>query len=371
MRNIKQIKNLKGKKVLVRVDFNVPISAGKIEDDFRIVKALSTIKFLQKKGAKVILITHLGKGGESLSRVAENLNKYVKIKFIPQVIGPEVSKAVAGMKQGEVILLENLRNDKGEQDGSKIFALELSKLADIYINEAFSVSHREDASIVILPRLLPAYAGFQLEEEVKNLSHVFNKTKHPFLFILGGAKFSTKMPLIKKYFKLADHVFIGGALLNDFLKARGYEVGQSVISEENFNASIFLKNKKLILPTDVLVRKGNKLINKKISEVTSDEYILDIGSQSTEDLILMIQKSKLILWNGPLGKSKDGGDEATKKLLKVVGNSKAESIIGGGDTVALISEMKMEKKFSFVSTGGGATLDFLANGTLPGIKALG
>jgi 3-phosphoglycerate kinase len=371
MRNIKQIKNLKGKKVLVRVDFNLPISDGKIEDDFRIVKALPTIKFLQKKGAKVILITHLGKGGESLSKVSENLNKYIKAKFIPQITGSEVSKAVAEMKPGDVIMLENLRNDKGEQESSRIFALELSQLADVYVNEAFSVSHRADASIVILPKLLPAYAGFQLEEEVKNLSHVLNKTRHPFLFILGGAKFETKVPLIKKYLKLADDVFIGGAILADFLKAKGYEIGTSITSKGNYGISTFLKNKKLILPDEVLVRSGGGIVARKINEIKKDEYILDVGASTAEKLAPLIKKAKLILWNGPLGKSKDGGDESTKQILKLVASSKAETIIGGGDTVVLVSDMKMEKKFSFVSTGGGATLDFLANGTLPGIKALG
>jgi phosphoglycerate kinase len=238
------------------------------------------------------------------------------------------------------------------------------------VNEAFSVSHRKDASIVLLSKLLPAYAGIQLEEEVKNLSKAIKNPKHPFLFILGGAKFSTKMPLIKKYLKLADYVFIGGALLNDFLKAEGYEVGKSLVDDENFGIEKILKNKKLILPIDVVVRDGKILKNVKISEVKKDEVILDVGSESIKMLEPLIKKSKLILWNGPLGKYEAGGGGATKKVLKLVASSKAESIIGGGDTVALISEMKMENKFSFVSTGGGATLDFLANGTLPGIKAL-
>lgn len=370
MRNISQIKNIKGKIVLLRVDFNVPVKNGEVKDNFRILKALPTIKFLQKNGAKIILISHLGKGGESLLPIAKVLNKFIKTKFVDEVIGPKVEKAAREMKNGEVILLENLRNNKGEQESSKIFAQNLAKNAYIYINDAFSVSHRGDASIVLLPKLLPHYAGFQLEDEVKNLSHALDKVKHPFLFILGGAKFSTKMPLIKKYLKLADYVFVGGALSNDFLKAKGYEVGQSLVDETNYGISKFLKNKKLILPSDVLVRRGNVLINRKIDEIKKDEIVLDIGEESTENLMKMIKKSKLILLNGPLGKYEDGGDKATKKILKAISLSKAESIIGGGDTVSLISKMKMEKKFSFVSTGGGATLGFLVNGTLPGIKAL-
>ncbi len=190
------------------------------------------------------------------------------------------------------------------------------------------------------------------------------------MFILGGAKFSTKMPLIKKYLKLADNVFIGGALADDFLEAEGDEVGKSLVDETNYGISKILKNTKLILPVDVVVKDGSKLINKKVNEVAKNEIILDIGKETIKDLASVIEKAKLILWNGPLGKYEDGGAKATLKILKLVAASKAESIIGGGDTVDLVSKMKMEKDFSFVSTGGGATLDFLANGTLPGIKAL-
>jgi len=369
VKSIKEIKNIKGKIVLVRVDFNVPIKDGKVEDDFRIKKALPTIKFLQKMGAKIVLITHLGKGGESLLPVSVALNNFIKTKFIPDILGKDACDAIFNMKNKEVILLENLRNNMGEQSKDKNFAKNLSKLGDFYVNEAFSVSHREDASIVLLPKLMPAYAGFQLTEEVKNLSLVFKKPKKPFLFILGGAKFSTKMPLIQKYLKLADNVVIGGALANDFIKAKGYEVGQSLTSDSKGIEKI-LKNKKLILPIDVVVVSSRKLINKKISEIKKDEMILDLGVESVKNIESHIEKSKLILWNGPLGKYENGGDVATKNILKFIGKLKATSIIGGGDIVAVVSESKMENKFTFVSTGGGATLDFLANGTLPGIKAL-
>jgi len=371
MQSIKNLKNIKGKKVLVRVDFNVPIKDGRVEDDFRIQKAVPTIKFLQKKGAKIVLISHLGKGGESLSPVAKSLSKFVKNKFVDDIWGEKAQKAIFEMKNGEVVLLQNLRNDDGEKNCDKTFAKKLATLADIYVNDAFSVSHRADASIVLLPKLLPCYAGFQLEEEVKNLSKVFKKPKHPFLFILGGAKFSTKMPLIKKYLKIADQIFIGGALLNDFLKAKGYEVGQSLVDDTKGIESI-LKNKKLIIPEYVVVKNiSGELVQKNVRDVLKNDVVLDVGDRSIETLAIIVQKSKLILWNGPLGKYEAGGGRASKKLLKMVGASKAESIIGGGDIVSIVSEMKIEKKLSFVSTGGGATLDFLANGTLPGIKALG
>lgn len=339
MRNLKQIKNLKGKTVLLRVDFNVPIRNGKVEDDFRIRASLPSINFLLKGGAKVILITHLGEDGTAS-------------------IVPVIKKffTVSKIAKNRVTFLGNIRKFPGEKKNDQIFAKKLAAMGNIYVNDAFSVSHREHASIVSLPKYLPSFAGFQLEEEVKNLSHAFNKIKHPFLFILGGIKFSTKMPLVKKYLKLADYVFIGGALANDFLKAEGYEIGKSLVSKNNYEIEKLLKNKKLILPVDFVEKDG---------------AILDIGKKSVKNLTSIIKKSKLILWNGPLGKYEDRGAGATKKILKLVATSKAESIIGGGDTVTIISKMKMEKKFSFVSTGGGATLDFLANGTLPGIKALG
>ncbi len=370
MKFIRNANNLKGKKVLVRVDFNLPLQDGRVTDSFRIEKALPTIKFLQNKGARVILITHLGKGGDTLAPVSKTLNKFLAHTFVPEVVGPRVTELVSKMKNGQVLLLENLRNETGEQGGDKVFAMSLAKLADIYVNEAFPVSHREDASIVMVPKLLPAYMGFQFQEEIDNLSHAFKKPKHPFLFILGGSKFSTKMPLIEKYLKIADYVFIGGALANDFLKAKGYEVGQSLVSDESYGIQKLLKNKKLILPDYVAVKRGSKSMDKNANEVTKDEVIIDIGIDCRDTLGPIIKKAKIILWNGPLGKYEDGGAISTKDILHLVAKSKAESIIGGGDTVALISKMKMEKKFSFVSTGGGATLDFLATGTLPGIEAL-
>ena len=353
MRSLKQIKNLKGKTVLLRVDFNVPIKNDKVLDDFRIRAALPTIDFLLKQGTRIIILTHLGKDGSA------SLSPVMKRFF-----------SISKINKKTVTFFENLRKFPGEMSNNLDFAKRLSKMGDVYVNDAFSVSHREHASIVSLPKYLPCFAGFQLEKEVKNLSHAFKNPKHPFLFILGGAKFSTKMPLIQKYLKLADSVFVGGALADDFLKAEGFEVGKSLVDETNYGISVLLKNKKLILPEDVVIKSGSKSINKKVTEIKKNEAIIDIGTESIKKLAALIKKSKLILWNGPLGKYENGGAKATEEILKTVANSKAESIIGGGDTVALISKMKMENKFSFVSTGGGATLDFLANGTLPGIKAL-
>lgn len=362
MKSIRNLKNIKGKTALVRVDFNVPIKGGRVEDDFRIRKTLPTIKFLQKKGAKVILISHLGKNGkESMKPVAICLRKYIK---------------------KNITLLENIRKYPGEEKNDLKLAKKLSKFGDFYVNDAFSVCHRKHASVVGLPKYLPSYAGFQLEEEIKNLSKVFKKPKHPFLFILGGAKFSTKMPLIKKYIKIADYLFIGGALLNDFLKAKGYEIGKSLVDDTKGIEKI-LKNRKLVLPIDVVVKNTTNsamaefVALRKVNEVKKDEVIIDVGPSAEKILFPIIKKSKLILWNGPLGKYENGGDKATKKILKLVLKSKSQVVIGGGDLVSCIPKSILEPKTKnqkpnlFVSTGGGATLDFLANGTLPGIKALG
>jgi len=379
MRSIKTIKNLRGKTALVRVDFNVPIKNGKILDDFRIKKALPTIKFLQKKGAKIVLISHLGEDGKQSLKLVAN--------YIKKIIGKNV------------VLLENIRRYAGEMKNDLNFAKKLAKLGDFYVNDAFSVCHRAHASIIGLPKYLPSYAGFQLEEEIENLSKVVKNKKHPFLFILGGAKFSTKMPLIKKYLKLADYVFIGGALLNDFLKAKGYEVGKSLVDNTKGIKNI-LKSKKLILPIDVVVKNATNsamaesVASRKVNEVKKNEIILDVGRESIKMIEPYIKKSKLILWNGPLGKYENGGDKATKKILKLVLKSKSQVVIGGGDIVTVLSKLESRltdgqarnparnashndaggyklKPNVFVSTGGGATLDFLAHGTLPGIKMLG
>ncbi len=353
MQSIKKLKNLKNKKVIVRADFNVPILDGRVVDNFRIKKGIPTIKYLVDKGAKVLVITHLGKdGNSSLDPVISEFFKLSKIK------------------KDRVVFAPNVRAFLGEEKNETDLAKDLASLGDYYVNDAFSVSHRAHTSVVGIPKYLPSYMGLQLEEEIKHLSLVLNNKKHPFLFILGGAKFSTKMPLIKKYLKDADFVVISGALLNNFLKAKGYEVGKSLIDSEDYGVAKLLKDKKIILATDVIVSRGKELVNVKVEEVKKDDVIIDIGRESIKTLESYIDKSKIILWNGPLGLYERGGDKASKSILKSIAKSKAISIIGGGDTAALVNSLKMEDKFTFVSTGGGATLDFLVKGTLPGIKVL-
>ncbi len=379
MRSIKTLKNPKGKRVLVRADFNVPLERGHILDATRILVALPTIQLLRKKGAKVILISHIGRDPkESLKPVYSILKKHVPVRFVPGTIGAQAEKAVGEMKNGDVILLENLRSNPGEKAGDKMFAKELAKLGDVYVNEAFPVSHRADASIVGVPKFLPSYAGLQLEREVKELSKVL-KPKHPFLFILGGAKIETKLPLLKRFLKAADNVFIGGVLANNFIKAQGNDIGMSKF-DETPSLKPLLKNKKLIIPETVVVAGSpafakamtgkKKALTVYTDAIAKDQMILDIGLPAIDALAQVIKKSKLILWNGPMGYYEGGYVKGTEELLKLLAAARAETIIGGGDTSVLVERKKLSHKFTFVSTGGGATLDFLAKGTLPGIKAL-
>ena len=372
MKSIKTVSGLSGKRVVVRVDFNVPFKDGKIIDDFRIKKALPTIEYLAKKGAVVILISHVGEDGkQSLLPVAKQLKKYIKnLEFVDSpILSEQTSRAVYSMKKGGVVLLENLRKDDGEKNNSPSFARALSRYGDLFVNDAFSVSHRKHASVVGITKYIPGYAGLQMMEEIENLSKAFDPV-HPFLFALGGAKFQTKIPLIKKFTKQADTVFIAGALANDFFKAKGFEVGLSMVDDGNLPIASLLKSKNLLLPIDVCAVKGKDKRYVKPDQVEKDEMIMDLGPASIKMLEDLIHKSKFILWNGPFGKYEVGFSNSTEQIIKMIAKADIYSIVGGGDTVSMISKLKLEDKFNFVSTGGGATLDFLAEGTLPGIKAL-
>lgn len=371
MKTLRQIGSVKNKTILVRSDLNVPIEDGKVRDSFRIEKALNSISFLLKKGAKVIVVSHIGEGkNDTLLPVFFHLKKKkVPCIFLDSYNKDAIEKALGSLKKGQFLLLENLRHNAGEKDNDQNFAKLLASFADAYVNDAFSVSHREHASIVSVPKYLPSYAGLQMTEEIKNLSLAL-VPPHPFVFVLGGAKISTKLPLITRYLKSADEVFVGGAILNNILRDKKLPIGESLVDDTETPRSIL--NSPKILPVLDVVTENAKGVSRTVMplEVGDDEKIVDIGPETIASFKPIFSKAKLIVWNGPLGNYEKGYDKGTIQLLKLLASLKAKTILGGGDTVALVSKLKLEKKFTFVSTGGGATLDFLSQGTLPGIKAL-
>ncbi len=352
MKSIKDIKKLDGVRVLVRLDLNVPIQNNVIVDDFRIRKALPLIQYLSDNGAILILISHIETvDNPTLKPVADYL-----VKLGIECVFEKNYRNVLNNKS-KIILLENLREYEGEKKNDKKFAKELASLADIYVNEAFSVSHRDHASVSAITEFIPSYAGYQFEEEIKHLSTAFNP-EHPFLFILGGAKFETKLPLLEKFIDSADKIFVGGALANNFFKEMGQDIGDSLVSPENYDLQRFLNTKKIVLPIDSLIK---------------DKKIMDASTKTVELLRQEIDKAKYILWNGPLGAYESGYRASTLQLAEILADATArgaKTIVGGGDTLATIAELKLENGFTFVSTGGGAMLDYLAKGTLPGIEAL-
>jgi phosphoglycerate kinase len=371
LKTLKDIGDIKGKNVLVRVDFNVPMQDGKVVDSYRIEQSLPTIKQLREKGAKILLMGHLdAKSGSTLKPAAEYLNAYFPTRFSEDFFSQTASSIAGNLQDGEVLLFENLRNNPGEEKNDQEFAKSLAALGDIYINEGFSVSHRSHASVVGIPQFLPSYAGLLMEAEIRNLSAVFHPP-HPFLFILGGAKFDTKLPLIQKFLSLAEHVFVGGALANNIYKEEGLDVGTSLVSGGNFNIKDFMADGRLVIPVDVTVQAiGGEKIIKKPEAVLDTEAILDVGPETVAQIGTLINQSKCVLWNGPLGLYEKGFTGPTIEVARLLAESSAQSIVGGGDTLAAIAASGTEDKISFISTGGGAMLQFLLDETLPGIEAL-
>jgi len=337
MKLIEEAEIIEGTLVLIRVDWNVPMREGKVLDTSRIEVSLKTINFALDKGAKVIVISHLGDGTDSLELVVLEAGKFLpnrRIRFVKDPWNKSTTDgktALEDLRSGEVAVLENLRFWM-EKENDDDFAQKLASFGDIYINEAFSASHRKHTSIVKLPKLLPSFVGFRFLEEYQKLSQVFNP-EHPFLFILGGAKFETKLPLVEKFLDIADEIFIGGA------------------------------NAKIIL--DLPIANDPKIIFP-----VGDPSALDANKETLELLKTKIENSKMILWNGPLGKYEEGYDWGTKELAKILNKTDAEIIIGGGDTENVIDEVIKDNTNIFISLAGGAMLDFLINGTLPGIEAL-
>ncbi|HEX4799197.1 MAG TPA: phosphoglycerate kinase [Candidatus Paceibacterota bacterium] len=368
-RSVTELVDLYGMRVFVRTCLDIPIEDGVAQDHFRVQRALPTIQYLIERGARVILATHLGRKPETTTSVlVPLLQKYVPVTHCPSVVGEVAFGAVAHMKEGSVLLLENLRSHEGEIACDEMFAKTLASYADFYVNDAFAVSHRAHASIVGVPKYLPRFAGITFLEEYDALSKSFTP-EHPSLFIIGGAKFETKEPLIEDFSNLFSNTFIGGALANDFLRARGLEVGKSLLCGCDISPTL-AKHERLILPEEVVVTTDGVWREARAHEVLAHEAIVDVGMQSIERLAPYIKRAKFIVWNGPLGNYEAGYDIATKACGRLVAESDAFSVVGGGDTVASIESLKLQDSFGFLSTAGGAMLDFLEHRTLPGIEAL-
>ncbi len=370
LHDIHSIKNLKGKRVLLRAPLNVPIRNGEVADDFRLVQVLPTIQFLRENGARTVIIGHIGRDtSDTLEPVCRYFNTKFDITFVHDNIGIKAEEAVALMGDGDVVLLENLRQKDGEYTNDESFSKHLASLADIYVNDAFAASHRSHASIVGIPSFLPSYIGVEFMDELQHLKLAL-QPKRPSLFILGGAKFETKEPLTRKFLDIYDKVFIGGALANDFFKAKGLPVGRSLTSNVGHDISDLLGHSNLILPSDVVVKNTLGREVKNIEDVEKDDAILDAGPKTIQRLVELAEKSSFVLWNGPLGDYEEGFSEHTEKLARSIVDFGEKCIVGGGDTVASIAKLGLLPKFGFVSTGGGAMLQFLLEGTLPGIEAI-
>lgn len=382
MRTIRDIPHFENIPILVRASLNVPIGTAGITNDYRLRRALPTIRFLSERGARVVLMGHLGEQGtETLSGAAATLGKLIpRVSFSSETVGEKARRAIRNLTPGEILVLENLRRNRGERMNDPSFAKELATLADIFVEDSFDTCHRAHASIVGVPKILPSYAGLLLEEEVRELSQA-RTPRGPSLAVIGGMKFHTKESVLHELLRTYDHVFVGGALANDFFRARGLETGRSFVSNiASETVRNILKHPKLLLPVDALVTSvayanlpdaRSRARIADIGHLQADDVILDHGPRTSALLDRLARESKTILWNGPLGNYERGFTDATDAFARSVAGSHAYTVVGGGDTVAAIEGLGLLSRFSFVSTGGGAMLAFLAKGTLPGIEALG
>lgn len=362
MKKITDLTDLKGKRVIVRASLNIPLEDGKVRNAFRLKRALPTLRYLQEQGAKVVVISHIGrKPEETLKPVFDELEKDFPIHWGGIVTSDEFKQRAELLSEGTFLMAENLRQDDREEENDISFAKYIAQFGDIYVNDAFAEAHREHASLHALATLLPAYAGLNLLQEVQELQKVMTP-RHPSLFLLGGAKFETKMPLVEKYLDVYDHVFVGGALANDVFKAKGYEVGNSLVSDVSIAGAAFLESPKLIIPIDVIVEGPDGVRTCLPDEVKPDEKIFDCGAATTALLATHIEKAATVLWNGPFGNYEAGFEESTEETMRNLARSSAFSVVGGGDTVAAIEKLGLNDNIGFVSIGGGAMLTYLEEG---------
>ena len=391
MKSIRDI-DVTGKRVIMRVDFNVPISEGTVTDDKRIRGALPTIQYLIDNGARVVLASHLGRpkgqGIEpdySMTPAARVLGRLIDqdVQVVSVVIGDEAVEASKALQNGQVMMVENLRFDGREKKNDPEFAAELAKLGDIYVDDAFGVSHRAHASVEAITKFLPSYAGFLLQKEVDTLSNVVEHPERPFMAILGGSKISDKIALVNRMLDNVDALIIGGGMCFTFLRAKGYNTGTSLVEEEWIDRAKELVAKAeangvdLLLPVDVVAAdKFDESATTKVcsvEEIPADMMGLDIGPATCEMFKEKIANMKTIVWNGPMGvfemKPFENGTKQVAQAL--ASNTKATTIIGGGDSAAAVGKFKMEDQMTFISTGGGASMQLLEGTPLPGVVALG
>ncbi|MDD2656630.1 MAG: phosphoglycerate kinase [Patescibacteria group bacterium] len=398
MKTINKLKNLSGKIVLLRVDYNVPLKKGEILDDEKIVKSLPTIRTLQAKKAKIIIVTHLGRpegkivSDLKIDPVAVHLGELLKQKIVKldsknwdkksgDKMRLEMLTTIDAMRPGEVAMLENIRFSKDEEENKGTLAQELANLADIFVLDGFAVAHRGDASVVGVAKYLPSYAGLLMESEVKALTKVLKSPKKPFVAIIGGVKAETKIPVIKNLLKKSNYILIGGGIVNTYLYSKGFKIGSSVVDKKYAKEILeYCKSKKVIKPLDVVVGdiKGKKYwvkdLDKNFKITDKNLAIYDIGPKTIQEYAKYIKKAKTIVWNGAMGYFEQHPYEnATYSIARLVATrskGSAFGVVGGGETLLSLEAVKMSEYVDHISTGGGAMLEFLSGKKLPGVKIL-
>ncbi len=383
--------HIKNKTVLLRVDFNVSLTkSAKVADDYRIRQSIPTIKYLLSKKNKIILVSHLGRPEDreqelSLKPVVSHLKSLLKknkIILVEDFLSDKGKALIAKQKNNEILMLENIRYYKDEQKNTVSFSKNLSSIADVFVNDAFGVSHRKNSSVTGITKYLPSYGGLLLKEEIETISKILDNPKKPYVAIIGGAKISTKIEFVDKLLGFTDYLLLGGGVADTMLKALGYEIGKSLVDkkEEKLAKKLYklAKRKKteIILPLDVIV--GNSMSTdssteiRKIGDIPKNKYILDIGPETEAKFGSIISEAKTIIWNGPLGYFENKLFRRGTDFIyyTITHNSNALSIVGGGSTLAAISKKEYLEKITHISTGGGAMLEFIEKGTLPGIQAL-
>ena len=382
---------LKNKRVLVRVDFNVPLNEGmKVTDDTRIIASLETIKYLISNNCAVILMSHLGRPGGKivekmrLDPVASHLEGLLqkKVTKLDDCIGDEVQREILGLNSGEIILLENLRFHQEEKKNDPIFAKQLASLADIYVNDAFGAAHRAHASTTGIAAYIPSYAGFLMAKELKSLDKLLLEPERPFIAIIGGAKVSDKIEVLEKLIKVCDILLIGGGMAYTFLFAQGYEVGKSILEEDLIDSVSKIieeaekRNIEMILPKDIIVAKAFKedaeSFNVSIGDIEKDMIGMGIGNNTTKLFEQKIDSARTIFWNGPLGvfEMKQFAENTNHIASKIAKLSDRVFSVGGGDSIAAINQLNLKNKISHISTGGGASLEYISGRKMPGLEAL-